>query len=114
MGKNVDAVGSMREKIQIASHSITRDGIGGAEDVFTNGPFISARVTYKAVGTDELQSSSQRSPEGKVDFTVRFRQVKETDRIVYRGEVYEIEGIIPDEFRHFLIIETKYYGRAAQ
>lgn len=105
-----DKVGAMRERIKIVTRSATRDIIGGESITWTEGPEISAEVISKPIGTDEVQSSNQKSPDAKVDFRIRFREVAYTSEVLYRGNRYQIEGVVPDAHRHFVILETKWRG----
>lgn len=105
-----DPIGRMNQRIKIASLVNTRDEIGGNTRTWTLGCEISAAVIHRATGTDEEQTANQKTPDGKVDFIIRFRSVGYQDEIDYRGKRYKIEGIVPDAHRHFLTIETRYHG----
>ena len=107
MNKKEDAVGLMRERIEIASFTVTRGDYNEELKTWVNSSPIWAQVTHKATGTDEVFTADQKSPDAKVDFRIRFRDVKNTDEVIYRGQRYKIEGLIPSHLRDYLTIETK-------
>ena len=105
--KNEDAVGLMRERIQISSFTVTRGQYNEEVKTWVLSSPIWAQAIHKATGTDEVFVADQKSPDAKVDFRIRFREVSNKDEIVYRGQRYKIEGLIPSHLRNYLTIETK-------
>lgn len=103
----MDNVGKMRERIQISTLTLVRDGLLGSTKQWVEEDQIFAQVTHKATGTDEVFAADQKTNDSKVDFRIRYRQVSSTSEIVYRNKRYRIEGVIPDEKKDYLTIETK-------
>lgn len=105
--KNEDPVGLMRERIEIAGFTTTRGDYNEVIKTWSVSNALWAQVIHKATGTDEVFTADQKSPDAKVDFRIRFRDVKNTDEVIYRGQRYKIEGLIPSHLRDYLTIETK-------
>ncbi len=107
----MDNVGKMRHRIRIASRQTSRDEIGGDETTWQLTDELFASAKFRPTGTDELNSSGQNSPDTKVDFTIRHRELSYDNEVIYEGKRYQIEGLIPDEHKNYLIIETKQTGK---
>jgi len=107
----MDLVGQMRQRIQIATRETTRDELFGVENGWVLCDPIFAKVDYKTIGTDEINTANQNSPDAKVNFIIRFREVGYEDEIIWKGNRYQIEGVVPDTHEMYLTIETKFTGK---
>ena len=100
-------VGQMRERIRIASYTVTRNGFHEEEKAWSfTGP-LWAKMEVKEVGTDNESSSFQHGISTRTLFTIHHRSVSQTNEIEWRGLRYLIEGIIPDTRRQFLTLKTR-------
>lgn len=103
-----DVIGDMRERIQIAVRGGQLDDkFNGEVKTWTLSDPIWAKVEEQKTGTDEVFTANQKTPDAKVDFTVRFLEVAYTSEVEYRGKRYKIEGVANDAKRAFTTIETK-------
>lgn len=106
----MDNVGALRERIQIVVFSTTRDKYGGQQKTSSTTGLIFAKVEVKEIGTDEMFSADQKSPNEKVNFTIRLQSYTDLsykNEIIYRDGRYKIIGIIPDAKRTYVTIESR-------
>lgn len=105
----MDNVGAMRERIQLVTYTVTRDKYGGEQKTEATSSFLFAKAEIKEIGTDETFTADQKSPKERVNFTVRFRNVGYTDEVLWKGERYQVVGLVPDAKMMYLLIETRRY-----
>ena len=101
-------IGEMRERIHIASYSVERDEFNAEVKTWTLSGPLWAKVEVVPVGTDQKSSSFQHGISTRTRFTIHYRAgVSGVDQIEYGGLRYLIEGVIPDQRKAFLTLETR-------
>lgn len=86
--------GKLRHKIQIQSFTKTKDSLGGVVELWTTKK--TTRCSIKTLsGTDGFTADQFYGKDIK-EFRVRFTDVSFTDRIIYKGDIYDIKPPIKD------------------
>ena len=101
-------IGEMREQIQIATYTATRDEFNAEVKTWALSGPVWAKVEVVPVGTDQKSSSFQHGISTRTRFTLHYRAgISGVDQVEYQGLRYLIEGIIPDQRKAFLTLETR-------
>ena len=106
--KKNEVLGRMNERIVIQSVTESRSASGQVNKSWLTFATVWAAVEYKRVGTDEKEIVARETAIGNVEFTVRYRtDLNEKMRISFNSKVYDIERILPEQEKQFMILEAK-------
>lgn len=99
--------GDLRHQVLIQQQSLVDDGSGG--QALTWPDFYSAWSGIKQLSAGEMYQHERLETQATHKFTMRYdSRLKETMRISFRGELYNIKGIDNVEFRDkWLIVIAK-------
>lgn len=108
MGASV--IGLADQRVTFQRYAETSDGIGGTTQAwadFATTPTVWAKVTPR-IGSEKLEEGRVNAS-GMATFTVRYRSdVTETDRLIWRGEAWNIRRIMRKSGRNlWLDIEAE-------
>ena len=95
-------IGLMRERIVVKAPTITADSEG--QPVKRWDPFISLWARIDFLSGSELQAMQKINSQISTSMTVRYKDsldVKPTMQIFWRETMWNINAILPDEFKEF-------------
>lgn len=94
--------GLLDQRITLQRRTETADGGGGVSRSWATLATVWASVKAKA--SRESVSEGRMSAVFAVMFTIRNRDVRETDRISWNGEVYNIRGVMREGTRPLYVV----------
>lgn len=96
--------GMLRDNIIVQRKVVIKDNYGAETEIFSDHLYLKANTNYKSGGkgiqTEEIFSSRN------ITFTTYFRDIIETDRIIYDNKTYSINFIGELGHREGLEINT--------
>ena len=103
-----EILGRMNERIVIESVSESRSASGAISESWSTFATVWSAISYQKVGTDEKEMVARETAIGNVEFTVRYRtDFNEKMRISFDSKVYDIERILPEQEKQFMVLEAK-------
>lgn len=98
---------TMDQKIVIQRGTVSRGDSGSEVLTFATWKTRWANVQYQ--GGAEGQASNKETASMTVVFRIRYVDgLTEKDRILHKGNTYDITGIIPDGRKHFHTVQTEF------
>lgn len=97
----------MRERLTLQVYTYSQNDYGEKTAAYTDLATVWGSVEYKSA-SDETQTAERVTAEQVVVFRIRYRAtfLNEKNRILYRGDHYNIRSILPDAHRMYLTIEA--------
>ena len=97
--------GMLRDNIIVQRKTIIKDNYGSEQEIFTDYLYLKANADFKSgnkgINNEEIFSSKV------IIFTTYFRDIIETDLILYDGNEYKITFIAEIGYREGLAITTQ-------
>lgn len=112
----MDSIGELKWQIQFKTYSASQDSSGDEIRIWSTGSAIFAAVEFKNSGSGESVIADRYAPQTKAVFTTRYGSVltiQQSDIIVYQGDEYEIESILPNPERTRMMFEAVRTGEDA-
>jgi SPP1 family predicted phage head-tail adaptor len=102
--------GELDRKITIQRASGAQDAYGEGLNVWYDLAEVWAKVEWNTKNNSEGEGASQIVQRDVISFTVRHRDVTARDRVKYRDDYYDIEGVAEMGGRNrFKVLTTKLY-----
>jgi len=96
----------MRERITILRVEKADDGYGGYNTNWQD--YMTVWAAVKMISGTELFRVGARLTVKRIECTIRYRDViDETMKVRWRGELYNILSIIPDERRNYMTLQCE-------
>lgn len=87
-------IGMMDEEIQVQRFTIGVDGYGEEVKTWETLYCLLARAEYATTGNNEIIETGLETTLRRISFTIRYEEdLKETDRILYDDDLYDIIAI---------------------
>lgn len=99
--------GQLDRRITLESASVSTDAFGEAVRTYSTLAQVWAKVEYKGI-PKEGEDTEKLTSVNKVRFTIRYRSdVDATNKISWKGNSYEIEGVSLEGRERYLVIDTR-------
>jgi len=98
--------GQLDRRITLRTASVSTDGFGQDVRTYSDLAQVWAKVEYRGI-PKEGEDTEKLTSVNKVRFTIRYRSdIDATNKISWKGNTYEIEGVSLEGRERYLIIET--------
>ena len=105
-----EILGRMTERIILESVTETRSASGQVNESWSTFATVWSAVDYQKSGSDEKEITAKQTTVRNVEFTVRHRtDFNEKMRINFDSIIYDIERIIYEPEKQFMVMEAKAY-----
>ena len=104
-----ERIGRMRHKAYFLTPSETRDAAGGEVITWASGSAFWCEVDFRQVGTGDEELADRLTNVTTARLTTRYRTASPKYKVVHDGQEWEIDKILPDSHRRFLILDMIQY-----
>lgn len=99
-------IGDLRERVTIRTFTTSIDGVGERVTTWSDSVEVWANIKYQNTDSGEKEVGEKLTAHNGVTFTMRARELSETQRIAYRGDEYNIDRISYSDTREFIYVDA--------
>lgn len=108
MKRSRENIGQMRERVKIYSYSPARNDAGEEIITWSELAEVWGAIEYGTRGSNEVELAQQTTAKLLTNFRIRYRtDIDEKMILVWNSKAWNIRSILPDMYKHYLLIECE-------